>query len=169
MGGGEERVVLASDGGYGFVAQVSSLWSKNRTGKLVMQTGEDDRVLVPAPVSDPDTDRIAVVSTAGHLLVYPLAELPLLGRGKGVKLMSIPSAKLRSRAETIRAIAVVPAGERLTVHAGRRHLTLRARDLEAYSGARTNRGRLLPRGLRGVDSMAAGRPRAADGMDPGGK
>ena len=169
MGGGDERVVLASDGGYGFVARVSSLWSKNRTGKLVMQTGEDDRVLVPARVSDPDTDRIAVVSTAGHLLVYPLAELPLLGRGKGVKLMSIPSAKLRSRAETVRAIAVVPAGERLTVHAGRRHLTLRARDLEAYSGARTNRGRLLPRGLRGVDSMAAGRPRDADGTEPGGK
>ena len=169
MGGGDDRVVLASDGGYGFVAKVSSLWSKNRTGKLVMQTGEDDRVLTPAQVSEPDTDRVAVVSTAGHLLVYPLAELPLLGRGKGVKLMSIPSAKLRSRAETIRAIAVVPAGERLTVHAGRRHLTLRARDLEAYSGARTNRGRLLPRGLRGVDSMAAGRPQAADGTEPGGK
>ena len=169
MGGPDERVVLASDGGYGFVVGVSSLWSKNRTGKLVMQTGEDDRVLVPARVSDPDTDRVAVVSTAGYLLVYPLSELPLLGRGKGAKLMSIPSAKLRSRTETVRAIAVVPAGERLTVHAGRRHLTLRARDLEAYSGARTNRGRLLPRGLRGVDSMAAGRPRGADGTEPGGK
>ena len=170
MGEGDRRVALASDGGYGFVAQVSSLWSKNRTGKLVMQTGGDDRVLDPGPrVTDPDTDRIAVVSTAGYLLVYPLAELPLLGRGKGVKLMSIPSAKLRSRAETVRAIAVVPAGERLTVHAGRRHLTLRARDLEAYSGARTNRGRLLPRGLRGVDSLAAGSPRNTDGAPPGGK
>ena len=169
MGAPEERVVLASDGGYGFVVEVSSLWSKNRTGKLVMQTGPEDRVLTPARVSEPDNDRVAVASTAGYLLVYPLSELPLLGRGKGVKLMSIPSAKLRSRAETIRAIAVVPAGERLTVHAGRRHLTLRARDLEAYSGARTNRGRLLPRGLRGVDSMAAGRPRDPDATEPGGK
>jgi len=134
---------------------VSGLWSKNRTGKLVMQTSEDDRLLAPARVSDPETDRIAVVSTQGHLLVYPLAELPILGRGKGVKLMSIPAAKLRSRAEQIRAIAVVPAGERLTVYAGRRHLTLRARDLEAYCGARTHRGRRLPRGLRSADSMAA--------------
>ena len=169
MGGGDERVVLASDGGYGFVVEVSNLWSKNRTGKLVMQTGNDGRVLVPARVSSPETDRLAVASTAGYLLVYPLSELPVLGRGKGVKLMSIPSAKLRNRAETIRAVAVVPAGEPLTVRAGRRHLTLRARDLEAYSGARTNRGRLLPRGLRGVDSMSAGRPGNGDGPEPGGR
>ena len=120
-------------------------------------------------VSDPDTDRLAVVSTAGYLLVYPLGELPVLGRGKGFKLMSIPSAKLRARAETIRAVAVVPAGEPLTMRAGRRHLTLRARDLESWSGARTNRGRLLPRGLRSVDSMQAGRPGEAAAAEPGGR
>ena len=169
IGGREGRVVLASDSGYGFVARVENLWSKNRTGKLVMQAGEEGRVLTPAHVSEPETDRLAVVSTAGYLLVYPLAELPQLGRGKGVKLMSIPSAKLRSRAETLRAIAVVPDGERLTVRAGRRHLTLRPRDLEAYSGTRTNRGRLLPRGLRGVDSMDAGRPANGGGAEPDGK
>ncbi|MCY4452752.1 MAG: DNA topoisomerase IV subunit A [Immundisolibacterales bacterium] len=155
MGESEDRIVLACDGGYGFVVPVASLLSKNRTGKLVMQVGEESRMLPPARVSDPEADRIAVVSSAGYLLVYPLEELPELGRGKGVKLMSIPSAKLRARAETVRAIVTVPAGGRVTVHAGRRHLTLRARDLEAYSGARTNRGRLLPRGLRAVDSMTA--------------
>ena len=156
MGGSDDRVVLAADGGYGFVASFASLWSKNRTGKLVVQVGDENRMLAPARVSDPNVDRIAVVSTAGYLLVYPLSELPELGRGKGVKLMSIPSAKLRTRTETVRAIAVVPAGESLTLQAGRRHLTLRSRDLEAYGGSRTNRGRLLPRGLRAVDSMAAG-------------
>ena len=161
VGGPEDRVVLAAEGGYGFVVQVANLWSRSRTGKLVMQVGDGDRMLAPARTSDPDTDRLAIVSTAGYLLVYPLGELPVLGRGKGFKLMSIPSAKLRSRAETIRAVAVAPAGEPLTIRAGRRRLTLRARDLEAYAGARTQRGRLLPRGLRGVDSMEAGR------VDPG--
>ena len=63
----------------------------------------------------------------------------------------------------------MPAGEPLTVLAGRRHLTLRARDLEAYSGARTNRGRLLPRGLQRVDSMEAGRPREAEAVEPDGR
>ncbi len=169
IGGPEDRLVLASEGGYGFVVHVATLWSRSRTGKLVMQAGDGDRVLAPARVSDPDTDRLAVVSTAGYLLVYPLGELPVLGRGKGVKLMSIPSAKLRARAETIRAVAVVPAGEPLTMRAGRRHLTLRARDLESWSGARTNRGRLLPRGLRGVDSMQAGRPGEAAAAEPGGR
>ena len=169
IGKAEDRVVLASEAGYGFLAEVASLWSKNRTGKLVVQAGSEGGVLVPARVSDPDRDRLAVASTAGYLLVYPLAELPLLGRGKGVKLMSIPSAKLRSRVETIRAIAVVPEGERLTVRAGRRHLTLRPRDLEAYSGARANRGRLLPRGLRGVDTMSAVSPRDAGSAGPDGK
>ena len=167
IGGPEDRVVLASEGGYGFVAQVGGLWSKNRTGKLVMQVGDEDGVLTPSRVSDPETDRLAVVSSAGYLIVYPLRELPELGRGKGVKLMSIPSAKLRSRTETIRAVAVVPDGEPLTVRAGRRHLTLRARDLEAWSGARTHRGRLLPRGLRNVDSMEAGQA-GGGAAEPGG-
>ena len=168
VGGPEDRVVLASEGGYGFVVQVANLWSRSRTGKLVMQIGDGDRLLAPARVSDPDTDRLAVVSTAGYLLVYPLGELPVLGRGKGFKLMSIPSAKLRSRAETIRAVAAAPAGEPLTIRAGRRRLTLRARDLEAYTGARTQRGRLLPRGLRGVDSMESGRV-GTDAAEPVGR
>ena len=157
VGGADDRVVLASDGGYGFVVAVASLWSKNRTGKLVMQVGEGNRMLPPVPVSDPAEARVAVVSSAGYLLLYPLSELPELGRGKGVKLMSIPSAKLRTGAETVRAVAVVPSGERLTVRAGRRHFTLKSRELDAYTGARTNRGRLLPRGLRAVDSMTTGR------------
>ena len=168
MGGEDDRVVLASEGGHGFAARLAGLWSKNRTGKLVMQMGEEDRLLGPVRVMDPESDRLAVVSSAGYLLVYPLSELPLLARGKGVKLMGIPAAKLRGRAETVRAVAVAPAGEPLTVWAGRRHLTLRRRELESYSGARANRGRLLPRGLRRVDSMAAGPPRGdEDGTGAG--
>ena len=169
MGGEEERIVLASDGGHGFVTKLGSLWSKSRTGKLVMQMGDEDRVLAPARVTDPESDRLAIVSTSGHLLVYPLSELPELGRGKGVKLMGIPAAKLRGRQETVRTLAVVPAGERLTVHAGRRHLTLRPRELESYSGTRANRGRVLPRGLRRVDAMTAGHSRNEGSAGPDGK
>ena len=169
MGGPDDRVVLASDGGFGFVASLASLWSKNRTGKLVMQVGEGNRMLAPAHVADPEGARLAVVSSAGHLLVYPLSELPELGRGKGVKLMSIPSAKLRARTETLGAVAVVPAGERLTVRAGRRHFTLKPRELGAYTGVRTNRGRLLPRGLRAVDSLSAGRSGPAEDSGPEGR
>ena len=162
MGGEDDRVVLASEGGHGFVARLAGLWSKNRTGKLVMQMGEEDRLLGPVRVSDPESGRLAVVSSAGYLLVYPLCELPLLARGKGVKLMGIPAAKLRGRAETVRVVAVAPAGEPLTVWAGRRHLTLRPREMESYAGARAHRGRLLPRGFRRVDSMAAGPPQGGE-------
>ena len=169
MGAGEERLVLASDGGHGFVARLASLWSKSRTGKLVMQMGDEDHLLVPVRAPSPESDRLAVVSTAGYLLLYPLSELPELGRGKGVKLMGIPAAKLRRREETVRTVAVVPAGERLTVQAGRRCLTLRPRELEGYAGARAHRGRLLPRGLRRVDALAAGSPRSEGGTVPEGK
>ena len=162
MGGEDDRVIVASDGGHGFVARLASLWSKNRTGKLIMQMGGEDRLLEPARISDPENDRLAVVSSAGYLSVYPVSELPLLARGKGVKLMGIPAAKLRDRAETIRAVAVAPAGEPLTVWAGRRHLTLRRREIENHTGARAHRGRLLPRGFRRVDSMAAGPPQGGE-------
>jgi topoisomerase-4 subunit A len=109
-------------------------------------------VLAPALVGDTARDRLVVVTSAGHLLMFSVAELPELDKGgKGNKLIEIPKAKLAG-GERVAGIAVVTEGTgEVTVHAGQRKLTLRWPDLVNYGGHRAARGNLLPRGLQRVD------------------
>ena len=87
------------------------------------------------------------------MLLFPLRDLPSLGKGKGNKLMNIPSAKAQSREEYIKVLAVVPNGASIKVAAGKRSMTLTADDLTHYQGERGRRGNKLPRGLQRVDSV----------------
>jgi topoisomerase-4 subunit A len=153
MGADATRYLLCTDAGYGFVATLGELFGKNKAGKSVLTVPAGARVLPPQTVHDLDSDRVAVVSTAGHLLIHPLSELPALARGKGVKMLQIPPARLKTRQEYVAEVAVLPAGASLTVHAGRRHVTLKGSDLEHYLQERGRRGRKLPRGLQRVDAL----------------
>jgi topoisomerase-4 subunit A len=105
-----------------------------------------------ALVDAPDA-QVAIATTAGHLLVFPAAELPELTRGKGNKLIGIPSARVKAREEVVAAIQVLPANASLSLHCGKRHLTLKPADLEHYRAERGRRGGLLPKGLQRVDEM----------------
>ncbi|MSR16131.1 MAG: DNA topoisomerase IV subunit A [Gammaproteobacteria bacterium] len=151
----EQRVVIASDAGYGFVTSIETLIVKNKAGKAVLSVPQDALALPPVQSTDPATDELACVTTAGHLLVFKLNELPLLARGKGLKLINIPSSKAKSRDEVVRGIAVLPAGWNLKLVAGNRFVTLRSRDLDSYRGERAKRGNKLPRGLQRVDAIEA--------------
>jgi len=110
-------------------------------------------VLPASPVVDIKTDRIAAVTNIGRMLVIPLQDLPEMAKGKGNKIIGIPSAKLAAREEFVTAISVVPAGRSLVLHAGKRHLTLKPADLDHYVGERGRRGAKLPRGFQRVDAM----------------
>ena len=95
-GPAESVYLLGSDAGYGFMVRLKDVYSKNRNGKSVLRLPAGANVLMPARVADPDTDRLAAVSRLGYLLIFPLRELTLLAKGKGLKIIQIPPAKLRS-------------------------------------------------------------------------
>src|SRR5690606_35787848 len=135
-----QQVLLASDAGYGFVAKVSELQSKNKSGKSVLKLPAGSKVLPPLMVSDYSAQLVVAISNEGRMLMFPLSELPELPRGKGNKIMSIPSARASERIEFLVALCVMGAGDTLIVHAGRRHLSLRLTDLEHYRGERGRRG-----------------------------
>jgi topoisomerase-4 subunit A len=155
MGDGASEWLLATDAGYGLVARLADLHTKNKSGKSVLTVPPGARVLSPAPVQDCTQDWVAAVTSTGHLLAHPVNELPRLARGKGVKIIQIPPARLKAREEFVVALAVVGEGRSLTLHAGRRHLTLKPADLDHYRLGRGRRGRKLPRGLQRVDAMEA--------------
>jgi topoisomerase-4 subunit A len=150
LGAPEDLWLLASDAGYGFMAKLGDLYAKNRNGKLVLSVPAGARVLPPAPVSDPAQDRVVAVSSTGRMLVTSIRELPMLARGKGMKIIQVPPAKLKAREEYVAAMAAVPTGGSVVLHSGKRTLGLKPADLEHYAGERGRRGSMLPRGFRQV-------------------
>ena len=153
IGPADQLYVVATDAGYGFIVRLEDLWSRNRAGKACISLGQGAKVLVPRPVRDLQLGQLAAVSSAGRLLVHPLADLPHLARGKGVKIIQIPPVKARAREEFVVDIEVVPTGASLTVHAGKRHITLKPADLVHYALGRGRVGRMLPRGLQRADRL----------------
>ncbi len=154
-GSASQLYLLATDAGYGFVAKLEDLVTRNKRGKAVLRVPKGARVLPPVAVADHEQQWVAAASTEGRLLVHRLADLPVLGKGKGIKIISIPAAKAAQREEFVSAMAVLDEEQKLVVRAGKRHLTLKSADLDHYRGERGRRGNKLPRGLRSVDRLQA--------------
>ena len=153
IGPADQLYVVATDVGYGFVVRLEDLWSRNRAGKSCVSLTQGARLLVPRPVDDPNTAQIAAVSSAGKLLVHPLADLPRLARGRGVKIIQIPQAKTRIREDFVVDVEVVPPRTSLTVHAGKRYIHLKPSDLAHYALGRGRTGRMLPRGFQRAERL----------------
>ncbi len=151
-GEGDMRFVVASSHGYGFVTRFENLTGRQKAGKAMLSLSPGSNVLQPAAVRDVETDRLVVVTSAGHLLAFPVTELPELDKGKGNKIIEIPKAKRGT--EQVVAVTVVPPGASLLVRSGARTMTLAFKDLESYLGPRASRGGLLPRGWQKVDGLA---------------
>ena len=151
----ESRYLLASDGGYGFVAKLEELTGKNKSGKAVLSVPKGCSVMAPVQIPAGEKIWVAAVSNEGRLLLFPLEQLPEMAKGKGNKMIDIPGARAARREELVRDIVLLPAGASLVVHAGKRHLTLKDADLDYYRGERGRRGSKLPRGLQKVDRLEA--------------
>ena len=153
MADDNQLYLLASDAGYGFVARLGDLQTKNRAGKAAISLPKGSKVLQPAKIDTEEGAWVAAVSNEGRMLVFPLADLPQLARGKGNKIMGIPTARVRSREEYVVALQVLAEKDTLVVSAGKRFLKLKFSELEHYCGERGRRGNKLPRGFQKVDSM----------------
>jgi DNA topoisomerase IV subunit A (EC 5.99.1.3) len=153
MGDEKQQVLLASDAGYGFVANLADMYTKNRSGKALLTLPKGGRVIQPQLINAIDSSWLAAISNEGRLLVFPITELPQLARGKGNKIINIPAARVLSREEFVIALVVLDQSQCLKVNSGKRHLTLKFKDLEHYCGERGRRGNKLPRGFQKVDSV----------------
>ena len=146
-----DRYLLASDAGYGFVGRFADLQTKNKAGKAVLSLPKGAGVLQPGSVGSADeTAMVAAVTNEGRLLVFPLTDLPELSRGKGNKIIGIPTPRAAAREELMVGAVVLVPGNVLQITAGKRHLKLKFSDLEHYRGERGRRGNKLPNGFQKV-------------------
>jgi len=151
-GNPEDWYLLCSNYGYGFRVQLKELFSKNKAGKQLISLPDGSKVVKPAPMRS-ETDLIAVATLQGRLLIFSAAEIPELAKGKGNKLIQIPSADLASGKDAVVAAVAMPAHGQLKVTSGKRQLTMKGQDIEHYSGSRAQRGSVLPRGFQRVDGL----------------
>ncbi|MDX1635688.1 MAG: DNA topoisomerase IV subunit A [Marinobacter sp.] len=157
-----DKVLLVTDGGYGFVTSLEEMISKNRNGKAVVNVPKGARIMTPTPIPRRDeTLYLAAISNEGRMLVFPLSELPELAKGKGNKIIGIPSARVQNREEYVVAVTVFAPSDQLQIQAGKRKMNLQFSDLEHYLGERGRRGHKLPRGLQRVDDIEVVTARAA--------
>jgi topoisomerase-4 subunit A len=74
-------------------------------------------------------------------------------KGKGIKIINIPSAKLKSGEESVTAISVINEEQSLFIQSGKRHKVMKPADMENFEGERGQRGRKLPQGFRTVERL----------------
>ena len=149
-----DRFLLASDAGYGFVVQFGQLQAKNKAGKAVLTLPQAAQVLSPVAVTSEAEPFVVVATNEGRMLMFPLAELPEMSRGKGNKLIGIPSARSASREEFVVGLCVLSEGDMLQVTSGGHYRNFKWSELEHFRGDRGRRGSKLPKGYQRVTRLS---------------
>lgn len=152
-GDAEQLYLVSTSHGYGFIVKLEDCITKNKKGKALLRVPAGADVLPPVPVNDLEHDWVAATSSEGHLLFHHIAELPQMPKGKGIKIINIPSAKLKSGEEYVSAITVINEEQSLFIQSGKRHKVMKPADMENFEGERGQRGRKLPQGFRAVDHL----------------
>ena len=154
MGKNDQLYLLGSDFGYGFICKFEDMLSRAKAGKATVTLGKTGAQLAcPSPVSNLQTDRVAAVTSEGYLLIIKASDLPVLPKGKGNKIINIPSKRLKSGEEKVIAMVALPEGAKLVIHVGKKHKTIQGSEFEDYMGERGKRGKLLPQGYRNVSRL----------------
>ncbi len=154
MGDLEQKILVASDAGYGFICKIQDLHANKKAGKALLSLPAESKVLPPCKIADIETSLLVAVSNEGRMVVFPVQELPELARGKGNKIISIPSSRVKSREEFMVSFAVVPDQKCVLVHSGKRHMKLKFSELDVFRCERGRRGAKLPRGFQRVDALS---------------
>ena len=154
MGNPEDLFLLATDAGYGFIAKLDDLVANKKAGKAVLKATKGAKVLMPQLVTDIKKDYLAAATTTGQMLVFKVKDLPQMPRGKGNRILNVPTAKFAKSEEAIAGVIVFNEGKSLVVHTGKGDLTVSREEIELYEGERAQRGSRLPKGyqeVRGIE------------------
>ena len=155
MGAEEQLYLLATDAGYGFVAKLGDMYANKKAGKALIKVPEGGEVIVPQKVDDLKNDLLVSVTNQGYLLIFPISDLPVMAKGKGVKVMSIPKDRFSDRSEFMVSTAIMKKENLLVVHSKKKSTKKWTySELTNYVGSRAKRGRKLPNGYKNVTSLS---------------
>ena len=152
IGNEEEKYMIMNTAGYGYISEFKNMISNKKSGRAFMKLPDGAELLRAIKVRN-DHVFIAAISNIGRLLIFKIDELPILGKGKGNKIINIPTAKFVAKEEFMAHAQLISLNSSLRIESGKRFLTLKLKDLENYISTRAKRGNMLPQGYRKVDKM----------------
>lgn len=141
----DAELLAVSSKGYGFKTQARQLDTNAKAGKAFLSLPDGAQPLNLQAAAQ--FTHLALLSSAGRLLLIDLAELPALNKGKGNKLMQLEPE------EQLACMAVLNLDEIIQVVAGQQQLKLKGDDLQKYIGKRASKGLLLPRGYQKANKL----------------
>ena len=140
-GAASTRLLLSGSGGYGFIAEASSLVARNKAGKAFVTIQEGETLCLPSVVDAPDgtaATHIACLSSDAQVLTYPLAELKVMTGGRGLQLMKLADgASLVGAAAYTRSVRISGTGR----GGKEREEVLEIRSLNNAAGKRASKGK----------------------------
>lgn len=141
----DSEILAASSKGYGFKTQAKQLDTSAKAGKAFLSLPEKATVMNLQMTEQ--ASHVALLSSAGRLLVIELSELPILNKGKGNKLIQLE--------EKDQLLSMLPLNldEAIQVFAGQQQLKLKGEDLLKYVAKRGTKGQLLPRGYQKANKL----------------
>ncbi|WP_265693020.1 DNA topoisomerase IV subunit A [Providencia rustigianii] len=149
----EQKYLMASDAGYGFICTFNDLVTKNKTGKALISLPENAKVLSPIELNNEKEDLLLAITKAGRMLLFPVSDLPQLSKGKGNKIINITGAQAASGEDLLVWLMVVPPQSAITLYFGKRKLKFKSEDLQKYRAERGRKGTTLPRGLHNIERI----------------
>ena len=152
IGNDDDKYLIMNSAGFGYISEFKNMVSNKKSGRAFMKIPHDADLLRAIRVRE-DHVYIAAVSNIGRLLLFKIDELPILGKGKGNKIINIPTAKFIAKEEFMAQAQLISLTSSLRIESGKRFLSLKLKDLENYVSSRAKRGNLLPQGYRKVDKM----------------
>jgi topoisomerase IV subunit A len=135
---GKRKLLVASRGGNGFIVKEDDVLGTTRKGKQVLNVKPPDKA---AAISIVEGDTVATIGENRKMVLFPLSELPEMGRGRGVRLQRYKDGGLSD-------VKVFSLDDGLTWADGAgRTFTLDKKEIGDWRGKRADAGRLAPRGF----------------------
>ena len=153
IGEPDDKFIFTNTAGYGYISEFSNTISNKKTGKAFMKIPEGASLIKSQKLRE-DHQYIAAVSSIGKLLIFRLDELPILPKGKGNKIINIPTAKFKSKEERMLDIQLLAEDSNLVVHYGTKTRSLPFKDWQHYISSRAKRGNILAGHLKRVESIS---------------
>ncbi|MGX9178588.1 DNA topoisomerase IV subunit A [Mesorhizobium sp. BHbdii] len=134
----KRKLLLVSHDGNGFIVPEEEVVANTRKGKQVMNVKAPDEAQRCVPVAG---DHLAIVGENRKMLVFPLAEIPEMGRGKGVRLQKYKDGGVLD----LKTFTL--AGGLSWQDSADRTFVKSREELIEWIGARASAGRMVPKGF----------------------
>ena len=136
----DKHTMLVTESGYGFLCLNKDLSSSNRNGKSIVKN-KSSNIIKPISVDLKSYIYYVLITDNHYMIVAKLDDVPILSKGKGVKLINIPKSE---KQENIIFSGVIEKGQRIEISAeNKRSKYIEFKDLQPYIMVRTRRGKKI--------------------------